>query len=49
MSSALFLGFKTVERALSGVAQWAGGSTHNGKVVGWIPGQGAYLGCRFDP
>ena len=33
---------------LASVAQLIGASSHKQKVAGSIPGQGTYLGCRFD-
>lgn len=35
--------------ALAGVAQFVGASSHAPKAMGWTPGQGTRLGCRFDP
>ena len=34
--------------ALAGMVQLVGASSHNQRVVGSIPGQGTFLGCRLD-
>ena len=39
---------KEMLQALAGVAQLVGASSCIGNVAGLIPGQGTYLGCRFD-
>ena len=36
-------------RALAGWLYWLERRPVHQKVVGSIPGQGTYLGCKFDP